>query len=143
MDAGSLAHASVGIHGLKLTAVQAGVRRQAGTPELASSFVKRPSAISGQLKDSVDRSYYAALDQVDGRPYASPICAGSGGQNAAPQTERIATGWRLKPVADPLIACTHAQTLEAILATKGVAAAAMAPGVFQRPEPTPSRCPQR
>ncbi len=80
------------------------------------------AAISGQLKDFFDRSYYAVLDQVNGRPYASLICAGSDGSNAARQIERIATGWRLKPVAEPLIVCTHAQTPEAILATKQIGA---------------------
>lgn len=81
------------------------------------------AAISGQLKDFFDRSYYAALDHINGRPYASLICAGSDGQNAARQIARIATGWRLKPVAEPLIICTHAQTTEAILAPKRIAAA--------------------
>lgn len=81
------------------------------------------AAISGQLKDFFDRSYYAALDRINGRPYASLICAGSDGQNAARQIARIATGWRLKPVAEPLIICTHAQTTEAILAPKQIAAA--------------------
>ena len=80
------------------------------------------AAISGQLKDFFDRSYYAALDHINGRPYASLICAGSDGQNAARQIARIATGWRLKPVAEPLIICTHAQTTEAILAPKQIAA---------------------
>ena len=81
------------------------------------------AAISGQLKDFFDRSYYAALDHLNGRPYACLICAGSDGQNAARQIARIATGWRLKPVAEPLIICTHAQTTEAILAPKQIAAA--------------------
>ena len=81
------------------------------------------AAISGQLKDFFDRSYYAALDHLNGRPYACLICAGSDGQNAARQITRIATGWRLKPVAEPLIICTHAQTTEAILAPKRIAAA--------------------
>lgn len=81
------------------------------------------AAISGQLKDFFDRSYYVALDHLNGRPYASLICAGSDGQNAARQIARIATGWRLKPVAEPLIICTHAQTTEAILAPKRIAAA--------------------
>lgn len=81
------------------------------------------AAISGQLKDFFDRSYYAVLDHLNGRPYASLICAGSDGQNAARQIARIATGWRLKPVAEPLIICTHAQTTEAILAPKRIAAA--------------------
>ncbi|WP_306566954.1 flavodoxin family protein [Aquabacterium sp.] len=79
------------------------------------------AAISGQLKDFFDRSYYPVLDRVNGRPYASLICAGSDGHNAARQIERIATGWRLKPVAEPLIVCTHAQTPEAILAPKQIA----------------------
>ena len=76
------------------------------------------AAISGQLKDFFDRTYYALLEKINGRPYASLICAGSDGSSAARQIERIATGWRLKAVAEPLIVCTHAQTPEAILATK-------------------------
>ena len=78
------------------------------------------AAMSGQLKDFFDRSYYAALDQINGRPYATLICAGSDGHNAARQIDRIATGWRLKPIAEPLIVCTHAQTTEAILAAKQI-----------------------
>ncbi len=81
------------------------------------------AAISGQMKDFFDRCYYPALDRINGRPYLSLICAGSDGSNAARQIERIATGWRLKAVAEPLIVCTHAQTPEAILATKHISAA--------------------
>ncbi len=80
------------------------------------------AAMSGQLKDFFDRSYYAVLDRVNGRPYASLICAGSDGHSAARQIERIATGWRLKPIAEPLIVCTHAQATEAILAPKHIGA---------------------
>ena len=78
------------------------------------------AAMSGQLKDFFDRSYYPVLDQVNGRPYASLVCAGSDGSNAARQMARIATGWRLKAVAEPLIVCTHAQTPETILAPKQI-----------------------
>src|SRR5262249_31697653 len=76
------------------------------------------AAIAGLMKDFFDRAYYAVLDRINGRPYAILICAGSDGQNAARQIERIATGWRLRPVAETLIVCTHAQTPEAILAPK-------------------------
>ena len=76
------------------------------------------AGLSGLLKDFFDRCYYPALDQLNGRPYASLICAGSDGQGAAHQLARIATGWRLRAVAEPLIVCTHAQTPEAILAPK-------------------------
>jgi len=76
------------------------------------------ASIAGLMKDFFDRTYYAALDRINGRPYATLICAGSDGQNAARQITRIATGWRLRPIAEPLIVCTHAQTPEAILASK-------------------------
>ena len=81
------------------------------------------AAMSGSLKDFFDRCYYGALDRLNGRPYASLICAGTDGENAARQIARIATGWRLRPIAEPLIVCTHAQTPEAILAPKAIGAA--------------------
>ena len=80
------------------------------------------AAMSGLLKDFFDRTYYPALGRIEGRPYAALVCAGSDGSNAARQIERICTGWRLKPVAEPLIVCTHAQTPEAILAPKAIGA---------------------
>lgn len=80
------------------------------------------AAMSGLMKDFFDRCYYAALDRVNGRPYAAMICAGGDGQNALRQIDRIATGWRLKSVAAGLIVCTHAQTPERILAPKTVEA---------------------
>jgi multimeric flavodoxin WrbA len=76
------------------------------------------AALSGEMKAFLDRSYYPALDQLAGRPYAAIIAAGSDGAGAARQLARIATGWRLKPVAEPLIIITDAQTPEAILARK-------------------------
>ena len=78
------------------------------------------AAISGMLKDFFDRTYYAGLERLNGRPYAVLICAGSDGRNAARQIERIATGWRLKAVAPPLIVCTHAQSPEEILRPKQI-----------------------
>ncbi|MBI5897946.1 MAG: flavodoxin family protein [Rhodocyclales bacterium] len=84
------------------------------------------AAISGLMKDFFDRCYYPALDRINGRPYLSLICAGSDGSNAARQISRIATGWRLREIADPLIVCTRAQTPEAILAPKSIEAADLA-----------------
>lgn len=76
--------------------------------------------MSGVMKDFFDRTYYAVLDHIVGRPYATLICAGSDGENAARQIQKIATGWRLKPIVDPIIVCTHAQTPETILAPKQI-----------------------
>jgi multimeric flavodoxin WrbA len=85
------------------------------------------AALSGAMKEFFDRAYYPVLDRIQGRPYAAMIAAGSDGTNAARQIARIATGWRLRPVAEPLIVCTHAQTPEAILAEKHLSAEALAP----------------
>ena len=84
------------------------------------------AAISGMMKDFFDRTYYAVLEKIVGRPYATLICAGSDGTHAARQIERIATGWRLKPIADPVIVCTHAQTPEQILRPKQIGTADLA-----------------
>ena len=81
------------------------------------------AAMAGVMKDFFDRAYYPVLGRIEGRPYAALICAGSDGQNAARQIARIATGWRLRAIADPLIVCTRAQTPEAILAPKTIGAA--------------------
>ena len=84
------------------------------------------ASMAGVMKDFFDRTYYPALGRIEGRPYATMICAGSDGEGAGRQIARIATGWRLKAVADPLIVCTHAQTVEAILAPKTIAEADLA-----------------
>ena len=76
------------------------------------------ASMAGVMKDFFDRTYYAVLGRIEGRPYGVMICAGSDGTGAARQIERIASGWRLKAVAPALIVCTHAQTPEAIAAPK-------------------------
>ncbi len=80
------------------------------------------AAIAGLMKEFFDRSYYPLLGQIEARPYASMISAGSDGQNASRQLARIATGWRLKAVQASLIINTAAQTPEEILAPKKLVA---------------------
>ena len=79
------------------------------------------AAIAGVMKAFFDRTYYDVLGRIEGRPYAALICAGSDGANARVQLERIATGWRLKRVADTQIVIVGAQTHEEILAEKTIA----------------------
>ena len=81
------------------------------------------AALSGAMKEMFDRCYYPCLGRLEGRPYATIVCAGSDGENAQRQLDRIATGWRLRRVADPMIVGTAAQTPEAILAPKTIAPA--------------------
>ena len=85
-------------------------------------FPENLAAISGVMKAFFDRSYYPCRGKIEGRPYAVIVCAGSDGSNAVRQVERIATGWRLRRVAESFIVCTHAQTPEAILAAKVIGA---------------------
>jgi multimeric flavodoxin WrbA len=80
------------------------------------------ATMAGLMKDFFDRVYYAALDRVNGRPYAAIIAAGTDGEGAARQIQRIATGLRLKEVAPPTVVRNGAQTPEAILAPKVVPA---------------------
>ena len=117
---GALAGGSSAVKVQLLHAAQAGAADVLAADGYLFATPENLAAISGQLKDFFDRTYYAALDQVNGRPYASLVCAGSDGSNAARQLARIATGWRLRVVAEPLIVCTHAQTSEAILAPKRI-----------------------
>jgi len=106
--------------------------REAGPEDLLAAdgylFVtpENLASMSGLMKDFFDRSYYAALGRIAGRPYAALVCAGSDGSGAARQVERIATGWRLKAVAPALIVRTQAQTPEAILAPKRIEAVELA-----------------
>ncbi|RZL07349.1 MAG: flavodoxin family protein [Rubrivivax sp.] len=118
VQAGAAAEAGVNVR--LLHAAQAGPDDVLAADGLVFATPENLAAISGQLKDFFDRSYYAALDRLNGRPYACLVCAGSDGHNAVRQIERIATGWRLKPVAEALIVNTHAQTPEAILAPKQI-----------------------
>lgn len=78
--------------------------------------------MSGMMKDFFDRCYYPLLGKIEGRPFALLVCAGSDGHGAIKQTERILSGWRLKPIGPALIVLTHAQTSRSILAPKSVGA---------------------
>lgn len=85
------------------------------TPETLGSM-------AGLMKDFFDRTYYPALDRIQGRPCMILVCAGSDGSGAVRQLQRIITGWRLREVAPPLTVCTHAQTPETIAAEKTLGA---------------------
>lgn len=78
--------------------------------------------MSGLMKEMFDRAYYPVLGRIEGRPYATLIAAGSDGEGAQRQIDRIVTGWRLRRVAEPLIVNLAAQTPEAIAALKQVPA---------------------
>ncbi|WP_397474368.1 flavodoxin family protein [Pusillimonas sp.] len=78
------------------------------------------ASLSGEMKEFFDRCYYGVLDRLNGLPYALLIAAGSDGQGAVRQTQKICTGWRLEAIAPPHITLTHAQSPEAIAAPKQI-----------------------
>ena len=78
------------------------------------------ATMSGLMKEMFDRCYYPVIGKIEGRAFATIISAGSDGSGAQTQIDRIAKGWRLKRVADPVIVNLQAQTPEQILAQKSV-----------------------
>jgi hypothetical protein len=59
--------------------------------------------MSGALKDFYDRTFYPAQGKVNGLPYALFVKAGNDGSGAVTSIERIARGYPLRKVAEPLI----------------------------------------
>lgn len=60
--------------------------------------------MSGALKDFFDRTYYPARGRIRKLPYAVLVSAGNDGTGAVRQIERIARGYPLHKVAEPVIA---------------------------------------
>jgi NAD(P)H-dependent FMN reductase len=83
------------------------------------------ASMSGMMKEMFDRCYYPVLGQIEGRAYTTIIAAGSDGEGARRQIDRIATGWRLKKASEGVIVCVEAQSPEAIMAPKVVPADAL------------------
>lgn len=107
-----LVHAAVEGAGEEREAVQTRVLRAAaadvadlhwadavlfGTPE---NF----GFMSGMLKDFFDRTYYRARGRIRTLPYAVLVSAGNDGTGAVRQIERIARGYPLRKIAEPVIA---------------------------------------
>ncbi len=122
----AMARAAADAAGAEAVAVFLKHAERAGAEDLLAAdgylFVcpENLAAIAGVMKAFFDRAYYPVLGRIEGRPYAQLVCAGSDGSSAVRQIARIATGWRLKAVAEPVIVCTHAQTPQQILAPKTI-----------------------
>ena len=59
--------------------------------------------MSGAVKDFFDRTFYPAEGRTGGLPWALFVSAGNDGSGTANAVERIATGYRWKRIADPVI----------------------------------------
>jgi multimeric flavodoxin WrbA len=59
--------------------------------------------MSGALKDFFDRTFYPAQARVNNKPYAVVVSAGNDGTFAVQFIDRIARGYPLKCIAEPII----------------------------------------
>jgi multimeric flavodoxin WrbA len=118
--ANAAAAAEIGIDARMLRADRVGAQDVLGAAAFLFATPECLGSMAGSMKAFFDCTYYPVLDRVPGRPYCTLICAGTDGQGAARQIDRIANGWRLKRIAEPLIILTGAQTPEAILAPKRI-----------------------
>jgi NAD(P)H-dependent FMN reductase len=77
-------------------------------------------SLSGEMKALLDRTYYQLLDRTQGKACAVVLAAGSDGQGAMRQLQRILTGLRWREVSPAQIVITRAQSAEQILAPKQI-----------------------
>lgn len=119
-------------YAIDVTALPA-VNANAADVEAADALIfacpENLAAISGAMKEFFDLNYYPLLGKINAKPYACVIAAGSDGAGAMRQIERIATGLRLKKVAETVLVITHAQTQDAIEANKVLNEAQLAPAI--------------
>ena len=99
---------------------------------LAVGTPKNFGYMSGMIKDFFDRTYYPAQDKVFRKPYVVFISAGNDGTGAFKAIERIALGYKFKPVYNPVI--SRGQVTPEILAQcrelGGVLAGGCQAGIF-------------
>jgi multimeric flavodoxin WrbA len=60
--------------------------------------------MAGAVKDLFDRTYEESRNFTAGKPYAIVISAGNDGTGALNSIERIAAGYRLRKIQDPVVA---------------------------------------
>lgn len=88
--------------------------------------------MSGALKDFFDRTFYPAEGRTEGLPWALCVSAGNDGTGTVLAVERIATGYRWKRIAEPVIVVGEpdAAALARCRELGATLAAGLAAGVF-------------
>jgi multimeric flavodoxin WrbA len=81
-----------------LRAIDAGVDDLLACDGLLLATSENFGSLSGMTKDFLERVYYPCENRVAGKPYSILVCAGTDGTGAMFQTDRIATGLRLRKV---------------------------------------------
>ena len=98
------ARAVEGVEVILKEAAQATLEDLLTTDGLALGTPENFGYISGMLKDFFDSTYPEAQDKVFRKPFVVFISAGNDGTGALNSIERIALGYKLKKVFEPVIA---------------------------------------
>ncbi len=86
-----------------LPALQAGLDDLLWAQGLLIATPEHFGYMSGAVKDFFDRTFYTSTGRTEGLPYGLAISAGNDGSGTAVSVQRIATGYRWQPIAEPLI----------------------------------------
>jgi multimeric flavodoxin WrbA len=79
-------------------AADAGVDDMLACAALLVATSENFGSLAGVMKDFFERVYYPCEHRVEGKPYSVLVCAGTDGTQAMLQTDRIATGLRMRKV---------------------------------------------
>ncbi len=85
------------------TATDAGVDDLLRCDALLVATSENFGSLAGMTKDFFERVYYPCEHRVMGKPYTVLVCAGTDGTGAMFQTDRIATGLKLRKVLPGLV----------------------------------------
>jgi multimeric flavodoxin WrbA len=92
-----------GVDTVLMRAADAGVADLLGCDALLIATSENFGSLAGIVKDFLERVYYPCEAKVQGKAYSVIVCAGTDGAGAMFQTDRIATGLRLRKVHPGLI----------------------------------------
>ncbi|MFM7734905.1 MAG: flavodoxin family protein [Alphaproteobacteria bacterium] len=92
-----------GVEVRAVRALEAGIDDLLGADAVLFGTPENFGTMSGGLKDFFDRTFYPAQGRVDGKPYAIFVVAGNDGTGAVSSIERIARGYPLREVAEPIV----------------------------------------
>ena len=121
-----------GVETRMLRAADAGPDDLLGADAVVLGTPENFGYMSGAMKDFLDRTYYPCEGKVESLPYAIFISADNDGSGALGSIERIARGYPLRPVQEPIIARGEisAEVLAACEALGMAMAAGLELGVF-------------
>ena len=86
-----------------LRAWDAGVLQLSHADGVLLVAAENSGALSGAMKDFLDRTFYPGIDKGLVLPYALLVSAGNDGRGAVRQAQRILSGYPMVPAAEPLI----------------------------------------